>query len=207
MQDELTGTALRARAGDSAAAAEFVRASQADVWRLCAHLASREHADDLTQETYLRAFSRVGRLRGPIERPDVAAGHRTPRCGRPFPGQGVPATGRSAARRVTMGPAARRDWRRRSSDVTRARPHPGTRPARGVRAHPGARALLRRSGSAVCVSRGHHQVPRRPCPGRPPAGDAGRRRCRAGLASRPAALIRPLFCAASASYRSGNLHT
>lgn len=56
MPDELTGTALRARAGDSAAAAEFVRASQADVWRLCAHLASRDYADDLTQETYLRAF-------------------------------------------------------------------------------------------------------------------------------------------------------
>jgi RNA polymerase sigma-70 factor (ECF subfamily) len=34
----------------------FVRATQADVWRLCAHLADQASADDLTQETYLRAF-------------------------------------------------------------------------------------------------------------------------------------------------------
>lgn len=61
--DELTGWALAAAAGDEEAAAAFVRGSQAEVWRLVAHLVSREVADDLTQETYLRAFRGLGRFR------------------------------------------------------------------------------------------------------------------------------------------------
>ena len=62
--DELTLAALRARAGDRHAAGEFVRRSQADVWRLCAHLGSRADADDLTQETYARAFGSLHRFAG-----------------------------------------------------------------------------------------------------------------------------------------------
>lgn len=62
--DELTLAALRARAGDQHAAGEFVRRSQADVWRLCAHLGSRADADDLTQETYARAFGALHRFAG-----------------------------------------------------------------------------------------------------------------------------------------------
>jgi RNA polymerase sigma-70 factor (ECF subfamily) len=62
--DELTSVALRARRGDAAAAAEFVRATQADVWRLCAHLGSAATADDLTQETYARAFASLHRFLG-----------------------------------------------------------------------------------------------------------------------------------------------
>jgi RNA polymerase sigma-70 factor, ECF subfamily len=54
--DEVTVLALRAAAGDQDALAGFVRATQADVWRLCAYLADRDHADDLTQDTYLRAI-------------------------------------------------------------------------------------------------------------------------------------------------------
>jgi RNA polymerase sigma-70 factor (ECF subfamily) len=54
--EEVTAAALAARDGDAAAAARFVRATQAEVWRLCAHLGDRATADDLTQETYLRAF-------------------------------------------------------------------------------------------------------------------------------------------------------
>lgn len=61
--DELTGWALAAAAGDEDAAAAFVRGSQAEVWRLVAGLVSREVADDLTQETYLRAFRGLGRFR------------------------------------------------------------------------------------------------------------------------------------------------
>jgi RNA polymerase sigma-70 factor (ECF subfamily) len=60
--DPLTLAALRARAGDSHAAAEFVRGSQSDVWRLCAHLGSARDADDLTQETYARAFASLHRF-------------------------------------------------------------------------------------------------------------------------------------------------
>jgi RNA polymerase sigma-70 factor (ECF subfamily) len=62
--DAATRDALAARDGDQAAAARFVRATQADVWRLVAHLGGREAADDLTQETYLRAFRALPRFAG-----------------------------------------------------------------------------------------------------------------------------------------------
>ena len=62
--DPLTYAALQARAGDRAAAAEFVRGSQADVWRLCCYLGSSRDADDLTQETYARAFASLHRFAG-----------------------------------------------------------------------------------------------------------------------------------------------
>lgn len=62
--DELTELALRARRGDQAAAAAFVRATQPDVWRLCSGLSSRDAADDLTQETYARAFAALHRFAG-----------------------------------------------------------------------------------------------------------------------------------------------
>jgi RNA polymerase sigma-70 factor (ECF subfamily) len=62
--DELTGLALSARHGDTAAATAFVRATQADVWRLCTHLGSRASAEDLTQETYARAFAALHRFAG-----------------------------------------------------------------------------------------------------------------------------------------------
>jgi RNA polymerase sigma-70 factor (ECF subfamily) len=54
--DALTTWALAARAGDRAALESFVRATQRDVWRLCAHLTDPGVADDLSQETYLRAL-------------------------------------------------------------------------------------------------------------------------------------------------------
>ncbi|HET6482845.1 MAG TPA: sigma-70 family RNA polymerase sigma factor [Actinoplanes sp.] len=54
--DETTSLALAARAGDQAATAAFVRATQAEVWRFTAALVDPGAADDLTQETYLRAF-------------------------------------------------------------------------------------------------------------------------------------------------------
>jgi RNA polymerase sigma-70 factor (ECF subfamily) len=62
--DEVTQLALRANSGDQAAMADFVRATQADVWRLCAYLADRSSADDLTQETYLRVFRSLHTFRG-----------------------------------------------------------------------------------------------------------------------------------------------
>jgi RNA polymerase sigma-70 factor, ECF subfamily len=54
--DDVTNWALRARDGDPLAEAVFVRATQAEVWRLCAALVDSGAADDLTQEAYLRAF-------------------------------------------------------------------------------------------------------------------------------------------------------
>jgi RNA polymerase sigma-70 factor (ECF subfamily) len=60
----VTSLALAARSGDGAALHGFVRATQADVWRLCAHLADRSSADDLTQETYARALASLPGFRG-----------------------------------------------------------------------------------------------------------------------------------------------
>lgn len=37
--------------------------TQAEVWRLCAHLLDRNTADDLVQETYLRAIPALTRFR------------------------------------------------------------------------------------------------------------------------------------------------
>jgi RNA polymerase sigma-70 factor (ECF subfamily) len=52
----VTEWALAAGRGDREAAAAFVAATHRDVWRFLAHLAGRAEADDLTQETYLRAL-------------------------------------------------------------------------------------------------------------------------------------------------------
>jgi len=60
--DELAGIATDAAGGDPLAAAALVRATQSDVWRLCAALGDRGSTDDLTQETYLRAFGSLHRF-------------------------------------------------------------------------------------------------------------------------------------------------
>ena len=60
--DELERIAADAAGGDPLAAAALVRATQSDVWRLCAALGDRATADDLTQETYLRAFGSLHRF-------------------------------------------------------------------------------------------------------------------------------------------------
>jgi RNA polymerase sigma-70 factor (ECF subfamily) len=54
--DDLTALAAAAQQGDHDALAALVRRTQADVWRLCAHIAGRERADDLTQETFIRVW-------------------------------------------------------------------------------------------------------------------------------------------------------
>jgi RNA polymerase sigma-70 factor (ECF subfamily) len=62
--DQLTRDALAAQGGDPAASSAFIRASQADVRRLCAHLVDPASADDLIQDTYLRAFRALPQFRG-----------------------------------------------------------------------------------------------------------------------------------------------
>ena len=62
--DDLSRLARDAAAGDRIALADFVAATQAEVWRLCAHLVDRASADDLTQDTYLRAIPALGGFRG-----------------------------------------------------------------------------------------------------------------------------------------------
>jgi RNA polymerase sigma-70 factor (ECF subfamily) len=55
-RDEVTACAVAARRGDRDALERFIAATQRDVWRFVAHLDSPASADDLTQETYLRAL-------------------------------------------------------------------------------------------------------------------------------------------------------
>jgi RNA polymerase sigma-70 factor, ECF subfamily len=62
--DELTSLARAAGRGDSAALASFVRETQGDVWRLCAYLVDPAAADDLAQDTYLRAIPALRKFRG-----------------------------------------------------------------------------------------------------------------------------------------------
>lgn len=53
---QTTELALAAGAGDRTALAAFIRATQRDVHRFVCHLCARDEAEDLTQETYLRAL-------------------------------------------------------------------------------------------------------------------------------------------------------
>jgi RNA polymerase sigma-70 factor, ECF subfamily len=62
--DELTSLARAAGRGDGAALARFVRETQGDVWRLCAYLVDPATADDLAQDTYLRAIPALRGFRG-----------------------------------------------------------------------------------------------------------------------------------------------
>jgi len=62
--DELTRLLLAARDGDRLALAGAIRASQAEVWRLAAHLAGPAEADDATQDIYVRAWRALPAFRG-----------------------------------------------------------------------------------------------------------------------------------------------
>jgi RNA polymerase sigma-70 factor (ECF subfamily) len=61
---QATAYALAAGAGDRAALAAFIRTTQRDVYRFLSHLCERGEAEDLTQETYLRALRALPRFAG-----------------------------------------------------------------------------------------------------------------------------------------------
>ncbi len=61
---QTTALALAAGAGDRTALAAFIRATQRDVYRFVGHLCARDEAEDLTQETYLRALRALRALPG-----------------------------------------------------------------------------------------------------------------------------------------------
>ncbi|MFG3259978.1 sigma-70 family RNA polymerase sigma factor [Streptomyces sp. NPDC048172] len=66
-ESELAATelALAARDGDPEAVERFVRAFHRDVWRFVAHLScDPQAADDLAQDTFLRAFRSLPRFEG-----------------------------------------------------------------------------------------------------------------------------------------------
>ena len=62
--DPITALALSAGQGDRTALDQFIRATERDVWRTVAFLADPGSADDLTQETYLRAIGALPRFAG-----------------------------------------------------------------------------------------------------------------------------------------------
>ena len=62
--DQVTHLAKSAGRGDQTALAQFIKATQRDVWRTVAYLADPGSADDLTQETFLRAIRSLPRFTG-----------------------------------------------------------------------------------------------------------------------------------------------
>ncbi|MBF4996636.1 sigma-70 family RNA polymerase sigma factor [Nocardia sp. BSTN01] len=62
--DDLTALAMAAGRGDRRAFEIWVRALQADVWRFHAYRAGASAADDLTQETFVRAYRSLPRFAG-----------------------------------------------------------------------------------------------------------------------------------------------
>jgi RNA polymerase sigma-70 factor (ECF subfamily) len=60
---EITQWAQLAGRGDRRALERFLRATQPHVWRFIAGLSDPQTADDLTQETYLRALGGLSRFR------------------------------------------------------------------------------------------------------------------------------------------------
>lgn len=63
-EDQITWLALAAGRGDPAALEQFIKATQRDVWRSVAYLGDPGTADDLTQETFLRAIKSLPRFTG-----------------------------------------------------------------------------------------------------------------------------------------------
>ena len=64
---DLVQVALAAGRGDPVALTELVTRTSAVVWRVCAALVDRGSADDLTQDTYLRAARSLRSYRGESE--------------------------------------------------------------------------------------------------------------------------------------------
>ncbi len=62
--DNVTCLALAAGLGDRVAIERFIKATERDVWRTVAYLADPGVADDLTQETFLRALGSLPRFSG-----------------------------------------------------------------------------------------------------------------------------------------------
>lgn len=60
--EAVTALALAAGCGNTRALEDFIKATQHDVWRFVAYLSDGESADDLTQETFLRAIGAITRF-------------------------------------------------------------------------------------------------------------------------------------------------
>ena len=156
--DDLTRLALEAGAGDQAVLAALVRRTQAEVWRLCAHLVDPQAADDLTQETYLRAVAALRRFRGDssVRTWLLVIARRT--CADELRRR---VRRRRLDARVEQQARTRVHRRRRSRGRLRHRPprrRARARSARRLRAHPVAGPVLRRGRRGLRVQGGHHPL-------------------------------------------------
>ena len=61
--DDLTALLTDARSGDRVALTAFVRATQPEVWRLARHSVGSDDADEVTQDTYVRAWKALPSFR------------------------------------------------------------------------------------------------------------------------------------------------
>jgi RNA polymerase sigma-70 factor (ECF subfamily) len=119
---EITRNAFLAGCGDRAAADAFVPGTQRRLHRLLTYLASADAAEDLVQETYLRAYAALPRYAGrsparmwlPAIAKHVATDHLRARGRHPrttHPGDWVDAAERSGrARRTTAGSSRCVTW-------------------------------------------------------------------------------------------------
>lgn len=62
--EAVTQLAIAAAGGNPRALEAFIKATQHDVWRFVAYLSEVRNADDLTQETFLRAIGAIERFSG-----------------------------------------------------------------------------------------------------------------------------------------------
>jgi RNA polymerase sigma-70 factor, ECF subfamily len=62
--EAVTALALAAARGNEQALESFIKATQQDVWRFVTYLSDVGNADDLTQETFLRAIGAIRRFSG-----------------------------------------------------------------------------------------------------------------------------------------------
>ena len=62
--EAVTALALAAARGNERALEAFIKATQQDVWRFVTYLSDMGNADDLTQETFLRAIGAIRRFSG-----------------------------------------------------------------------------------------------------------------------------------------------
>jgi RNA polymerase sigma-70 factor (ECF subfamily) len=62
--EAVTALALAAAHGNQRALEAFIKATQHDVWRFVTYLSDAGNADDLTQETFLRAIGAIARFSG-----------------------------------------------------------------------------------------------------------------------------------------------
>ena len=164
--EAVTALALAAARGNERALEAFIKATQQDVWRFVTYLSDAGNADDLTQETFLRAIGAIERFSRTVQRPNLAAGHRAPCRRRPHPPRSIATPHRP--RRLSRAPAQRRPprpriRRPRRSDHDDRRPYHRT--TGSPVAHPAPGAALRRRRGGVWLPGGHHPIPRRPRPG------------------------------------------